>query len=50
MHRDNVTFVCVAKTVDFIITGSCDGHIKFWKKLPGAIEFVKHFQVNLLRQ
>jgi WD40 repeat protein len=32
---------------DFIITGSCDGHIKFWKKLEELIEFVKHFRSHL---
>lgn len=32
MHRDIVTHIVVSKTTDFIITGSSDGHIKFWKK------------------
>nr|CAD7198218.1 unnamed protein product [Timema douglasi] len=32
---------------DFIITGSCDGHIKFWKKMEELIEFVKHFRSHL---
>ena len=45
MHRDNVTHVVVARLLDFIITGSCDGHVKFWKKMMQGIEFVKHFQV-----
>lgn len=40
MHRDNVTHVLVAKT-DFIITCSKDGVLKFWKKTPVGIEFVK---------
>ncbi|KAH9297785.1 hypothetical protein KI387_029467, partial [Taxus chinensis] len=46
MHRDVVTHVAVS-TADFFITGSCDGHIKFWKKKPSGIEFVKHFRSHL---
>ena len=46
MHRDVVTHVAVAKQSDFIITGSVDGHVKFWKKMLVNIEFVKHFQVS----
>lgn len=47
MHRDIVTHVVVAKGSDFIITGSVDGHVKFWKKMPQDIEFVKHYQAHL---
>jgi len=32
---------------DFIITASCDGHVKFWKKETEGIEFVKHFRSHL---
>ncbi|GAB6022344.1 Peptidylprolyl isomerase domain and WD repeat containing protein 1 [Chamberlinius hualienensis] len=46
MHRDIITHLVVTKT-DFLITGSCDGHIKFWKKLNEGIEFVKHFRSHL---
>ncbi|CAH1775450.1 unnamed protein product [Owenia fusiformis] len=47
MHRDTITHVAVTKT-DFIITASCDGHLKFWKKQEsGGIEFVKHFRSHL---
>ncbi|XP_067011053.1 peptidylprolyl isomerase domain and WD repeat-containing protein 1 [Anabrus simplex] len=46
MHRDVVTHILVTKT-DFIITGSCDGQIKFWKKSEDSIEFVKHFRSHL---
>ncbi len=46
MHRDHVTFVVVAQT-EFIVTASCDGHIKFWKKHQIGIEFVKHFRAHL---
>ncbi|KAL7646060.1 UNVERIFIED_CONTAM: hypothetical protein RMT77_002961 [Armadillidium vulgare] len=47
MHRDIVTHVVVTKCTDFIITGSSDGHIKFWKKQDEGIEFVKHFRSHL---
>lgn len=34
MHRDVITHVLVSQTTDFVITGSVDGHVKFWKKMP----------------
>ncbi|XP_054764435.1 peptidylprolyl isomerase domain and WD repeat-containing protein 1-like isoform X1 [Lytechinus pictus] len=46
MHRDTITHVAATKT-EFIITASCDGHVKFWKKQEGDIEFVKHFRAHL---
>lgn len=46
MHRDVVTHVAVS-SADFFITGSLDGHIKFWKKKAVGIEFVKHFRAHL---
>ncbi|KAJ7562782.1 hypothetical protein O6H91_03G084400 [Diphasiastrum complanatum] len=46
MHRDIVTHVAVS-SADFLITGSCDGHLKFWKKKGVGIEFVKHFRSHL---
>lgn len=46
MHRDVVTHVAVS-LADFFITGSCDGHLKFWKKKPTGIEFAKHFRAHL---
>lgn len=46
MHRDTITHLVVTCT-DFIITGSNDGHIKFWKKQEYGIEFVKHFRTHL---
>eukprot|EP00871_Galdieria_phlegrea_P003199 jgi/Galph1/3880/GphlegSOOS_G2554.1 len=45
MHRDLVTHINVTKT-EFLITASCDGQLKFWKKTPGGIEFVKQFQAH----
>ena len=45
MHRDIVTHIGVAKSCEFIISASVDGHVKFWKKMQNNIEFVKHYQV-----
>lgn len=47
MHRDVVSHVAVSKTTEFIVTGSVDGHVKFWKKMAETIEFVKHYQAHL---
>ncbi len=47
MHRDAVTHIVVSKLTEFIITGSADGHVKFWKKMMQSIEFVKHYQAHL---
>lgn len=46
MHRDVVTHVAVSPA-DFFITGSTDGHLKFWKKKAIGIEFAKHFRSHL---
>ncbi|XP_044506984.1 peptidyl-prolyl cis-trans isomerase CYP71 [Mangifera indica] len=46
MHRDVVTHVAVS-TADFFITGSADGHLKFWKKKGVGVEFAKHFRSHL---
>jgi peptidylprolyl isomerase domain and WD repeat-containing protein 1 len=32
----------------YLITGSVDGHIKFWKKQPTGMIFVKHFRSHSL--
>ena len=32
-----------AEGATFIVTASDDGHVKFWRKTPLGIEFVKHF-------
>jgi peptidylprolyl isomerase domain and WD repeat-containing protein 1 len=47
MHRDVVTHIVVSKATEFIITGSIDGHVKFWKKMAEDVEFVKHYQAHL---
>jgi peptidylprolyl isomerase domain and WD repeat-containing protein 1 len=46
MHRDVLSHIVIAKT-EFIVTASVDGHVKFWKKQPEGIEFVKHFRSHL---
>ncbi|XP_023222457.1 peptidylprolyl isomerase domain and WD repeat-containing protein 1-like [Centruroides sculpturatus] len=46
MHRDIVTHVLVTKT-NFVISASCDGHLKFWKKEDQSIVFVKHFRTHI---
>eukprot|EP01134_Creolimax_fragrantissima_P000761 CFRG0761T1 len=47
MHRDVVNDVVVTNKTNFIITTSVDGHLKFWKKGPAGIEFVKHFRAHM---
>mmetsp|Transcript_12389 Transcript_12389/g.34796 ORF Transcript_12389/g.34796 Transcript_12389/m.34796 type:complete len:620 (-) Transcript_12389:303-2162(-) len=47
MHRDEINNVVTAG--EFFITGSVDGHVKFWKKLPAGVEFVKHFRAHVGR-
>ncbi|PWA48018.1 cyclophilin71 [Artemisia annua] len=46
MHRDVVTHVAVS-AADFFITGSQDGHLKFWKKKGVGIEFAKHYRSHI---
>lgn len=45
MHRDEIHHVVTAG--EFFITGSLDGHLKFWKKLPQGVEFVKHYRAHV---
>jgi peptidylprolyl isomerase domain and WD repeat-containing protein 1 len=47
MHRDVVTHVVVTPHTDFVVTASVDGHLKFWKKMPELVEFVKHYRAHL---
>lgn len=46
MHRDHVTHVAIGPS-QFLVTGSRDGAIKFWKKTAGGIEFVKLYRAHL---
>lgn len=34
-------------SLDFIVTTSVDGHLKFWKKQDEGIEFVKNYRAHL---
>jgi peptidylprolyl isomerase domain and WD repeat-containing protein 1 len=48
MHRDLVTHsVFTPGGTDFLVTASADGHVKFWKKMPEGVEFVKHYHAHL---
>jgi len=47
LNVSNVPVTLQATPTDFIITGSVDGHLKFWKKQEQGIEFVKHYRAHL---
>ncbi|KFG58799.1 peptidylprolyl isomerase domain-containing protein [Toxoplasma gondii RUB] len=47
MHRDEVSHVVASPLHRFIITGSVDGHVKFWIREGEDIEFVKHFRAHV---
>jgi len=47
MHRDTVIFAASSVATGFLVTGSIDGHIKFWKKQYEGIEFVKHYRAHI---
>lgn len=48
MHRDVVSHAVLTPCgTDFLVTASQDGHIKFWKKMPEGVEFVKHYHSHL---
>lgn len=46
MHKQNVTALAFAPHEDFLLTGSQDGVVKFWKKVSPGIEFVKEFRAH----
>ncbi len=47
MHKDQLISVTVAPApVDFIITSSIDGVVKFWKKVATGIEFAKEYRAH----
>jgi peptidylprolyl isomerase domain and WD repeat-containing protein 1 len=47
MHKDQVVSVTVAPSpVDFVITTSIDGVVKFWKKTATGIEFAKEYRAH----
>jgi peptidylprolyl isomerase domain and WD repeat-containing protein 1 len=47
MHRDAVTHVLWTPRTDFLVTGSCDGVVKFWKKVPGGVEYAKAYRAHM---
>ena len=48
MHRDTVTHICVVPSEPpYVVTASKDGHVKFWRKQPVGIEFVKHIRAHV---
>lgn len=46
MHKEQLCFCTVTPHTDFLITSSVDGYVKFWKKVPAGIEFVKEFKAH----
>jgi peptidylprolyl isomerase domain and WD repeat-containing protein 1 len=49
MHKTNVTVVrAQPQNGGFVVSGSSDGYVKFWKKTTdnGQIEFVKQFRAH----
>ena len=47
MHRDLISHAVLAPGTGFLLTASRDGFIKFWKKVPKGVEFVKQFKAHL---
>ena len=46
MHQNTVTHVLFTKN-NFLVTASSEGHIKFWKKKHGEIEFIKRYIAHM---
>lgn len=46
MHKEQLSFVTMTPSTDFLITSSVDGVVKFWKKGADGIEFVKEFRAH----
>jgi peptidylprolyl isomerase domain and WD repeat-containing protein 1 len=46
MHKEQLSFVTMTPSTDFLITSSTDGAVKFWKKGSEGIEFVKEFRAH----
>ncbi|KAH0534192.1 hypothetical protein FGG08_007218 [Glutinoglossum americanum] len=47
MHKEQLSFVTMTPSADFLITSSIDGVVKFWKKVAVGIEFVKEFRAHI---
>lgn len=46
MHKDQLAFCTFTPHTNFLITSSTDGYVKFWKKVSGAVEFVKEYRAH----
>ncbi|VDM16611.1 unnamed protein product [Hydatigera taeniaeformis] len=47
MHRNVITHLSYSRT-HYLITCSCDGHLKFWRlAATRGLEFVKHYRAHL---
>jgi peptidylprolyl isomerase domain and WD repeat-containing protein 1 len=46
MHKEQLAFALFTPLTDFLITGSIDGVVNFWKKIAQGIEFVKEFKAH----
>lgn len=46
MHREAVTHLVFTPRTDYLITASCDGVVKWWKKAAAGVEFVKQFTAH----
>ncbi|KAK5076083.1 Peptidyl-prolyl cis-trans isomerase cyp15 [Lithohypha guttulata] len=47
MHKEQISSVTVAPSpVDFVITASVDGVVKFWKKVSSGIDFAKEYAAH----
>jgi peptidylprolyl isomerase domain and WD repeat-containing protein 1 len=46
MHCNVFSHIAVS-TSDFFLTGSSDGHLKFWNMTALGIEFLRYFQSSL---
>ncbi|KAL8949221.1 MAG: hypothetical protein Q9222_004653 [Ikaeria aurantiellina] len=47
MHKDQLSFVTITPSTDYLITSSVDGVVKFWKKVAVGIEAVKEFRAHI---
>ena len=47
LHISYFALFILFHRTEFLVTASCDGHIKFWKKQDEGVEFVKHFKAHM---
>lgn len=46
MHRDVISQIIASPINDLLITGSIDGHIKFWRKTFTLLEPIRTFKAH----